>query len=434
MLRVCKFGGSSLASPTQFEKVKNIICSNDLRKVVVVSAVGKEFSSDYKVTDLLYLLAAHIRYKVDATNIWNTIFDKYQSIKLRLGLKLDLNKEFDIIKANVYKDLNEEYLVSRGEYLSALLMSEYLGYEFVDSKDLLVFDYHGKIDEEKSKMLVKARIQEGMKVVVPGFYGANPNGTIHLFSRGGSDITGSLLASYLNASIYENFTDVNGILVADPKIIKNPKKIIEINYDELRELSYMGASVIHEETIFPVQALNIPLHILNTNNPSDSGTVITKSCSDTSTLVTGITGKKEYLSLTIEQNRSSKKIDVILSVLDVFKKYNINFEHLPTSIDSFSVVIEKKNINDKLYEVIGELNSLDAVNEVVLDSDIALVAVVGRNMIDKPGISGKIFSVLGENDINIKMICQTSTELTIIIGVCNEDFNETIEVLYESLV
>ena len=433
MLVVSKFGGSSLANATQFAKVKKIIDDDSLRKVVVVSAIGKEDKTDNKITDLLYLLSAHIRYGVDGSHLWEQIYNRYNKVKTDLGLSLDLEKEFIEIKNKLSHFYDESYLVSRGEYLSAKLMSEYLGYEFVDASKLFVFDYHGKIDLKKTNANINYYIKPHHKVVVPGFYGINPDGSIKLFSRGGSDVTGALLAAGLKASKYENFTDVDGILMADPKIINSPKQIQELNYDELRELSYMGASVIHEDTLFPVIEDNIPIHILNTNNPFGNGTIICKKASNQEQVITGITGKKNYHSLTVLKAKQADKLAIICDVLNIFKRYNIIVEHMPTSIDSFSIVFEECP-SDKLFVIISEIKGLENVIDVSVDNDIALVAIVGRNMVTKPGISGKIFGILGEANINIKMIAQGALELTIIIGVSNDNFNQTIQELYKNLV
>ena len=433
MLVVSKFGGSSLANATQFAKVKKIIDHDSLRKVVVVSAIGKEDKTDNKITDLLYLLSAHIRYGVDGSHLWEQTYNRYNKVKTDLGLSLDLEKEFIEIKNKLSQFYDESYLVSRGEYLSAKLMSEYLGYEFVDASKLFVFDYHGKIDLKKTNANINYYIKPHHKVVVPGFYGINPDGSIKLFSRGGSDVTGALLAAGLKASKYENFTDVDGILMADPKIINSPKQIQELNYDELRELSYMGASVIHEDTLFPVIEDNIPIHILNTNNPFGNGTIICKKASNQEQVITGITGKKNYHSLTVLKAKQADKLAIICDVLNIFKRYNIIVEHMPTSIDSFSIVFEECP-SDKLFVIISEIKGLENVIDVSVDNDIALVAIVGRNMVTKPGISGKIFGILGEANINIKMIAQGALELTIIIGVSNDNFNQTIQELYKNLV
>lgn len=432
LLIVDKFGGSSVASSEQFKKVKNIVLEKKNRKIVVVSALGRANSSDSKITDLLYLLHAHIKYNVDYKNILNMIKTRYLTIRDELNINYDLEKEFDIIESNL--NMNSDYLVSRGEYLCAKLMSAYLGYDFVDAKDLIIFDYDGKINSEKTEEAIKRNIDVNQYVVVPGFYGAYPNGEIHLLSRGGSDITGSLLAKALNADMYENWTDVSGILMANPKIIDNPKRINEITYDELRELAYMGANVLHEETIFPVQEMNIPINILNTNDPLNPGTIITKKCSDTSQVITGISGKKDFISFTVTKTFSANKTDLMKKVLEVFNKYKIVVEHMPSSIDSFSVIVSLSQSEKFMYDLISEIKQMSEVKDVNLDKDIALVAVVGRNMITRVGISGKIFALVGENGINIKMISQGSHEIAIIFGISNSDFDKTIQVLYNSLV
>ena len=433
MLVVSKFGGSSVCDFKQFNNVKKIIESNPLRRVVVVSALGKRFKGDNKITDLLYLLSAHIKYHINADHIWDLIYKRYDEINQSLNLNIDLNKEFEIIKNKLNDNFDESYLISRGEYLSALLMSAHLGYKFVDSYDLFYFGYDKNLNKSLSKEAVINAFSKYEKIVVPGFYGRGPNGQIHLFSRGGSDVTGAYLSAFLNASKYENFTDVTGILMADPKIIDKPKRIKTINYEELRELSYMGASVLHEETILPLFDTNIPIEILNTNAPDEEGTVITKTASDTSSLVTGIAGKKNYLSITVGKERHVDKLKVMSSVLSILEKYNVVIEHLPTSIDSFSMIVERSSVDECIYEIIREIKGVTGVIDVSIDDDIALVAVVGRNMVTKPGISGKIFGIVGMANINIKMITQGAKELTIIMGVANKDFEKTISQIYNNV-
>jgi len=432
MLKVVKFGGSSLSDANQFKKVKDIILSDPLRRVVVVSAIGKKNKEDNKVTDLLFLLSSHIKYHVDGSHILDEVFTRYLDIKNRLSIDVDLEKEFDNIKVNIKKGATEAYIVSRGEYLSALLLSKYIGYKFVDAYDLFMFDYNGKINLDKTDKLIKESINELDKVVVPGFYGKNKGGAYHLFSRGGSDVSASIIARSLNAKEYENFTDVSGILKADPKIIDNPAKIKAINYDELRELSYMGANVLHEETLLPIEELDVPIHIMNTNAPEEEGTYILKDVKESSSIVTGITGKKNYLSITIKKKRQSSKNDIVINTLNILNKYNVSFEHLPSSIDSFSLIIENKDLDDKIYEIIGDIKALPDCEKIELDKDLALVAVIGRSMAQTPGISGKIFGVLGKANINIKTIAQGSEELTIIIGISNQDFENTIKELYKN--
>ena len=430
MIKVAKFGGTSVASAKTFKMIMDIVLKDERRKVVVVSAPGKREKDDSKVTDLLYLLNAHINYGVDYSGIFNLIKERYIAIRNDLGVEIDLESEFDEIENNVKKGFGEEYLVSRGEYLCAKLMAAYLGFEFVDAEKLFFFDYYGRIDEKKTDSAISA-VKVGKGIVVPGFYGVYPNGLVKLFSRGGSDITGALLARGLNASLYENWTDVSGIMMTDPRIVDNPKRIEEITYEELHELSYMGAKVLHEETVFPIKELNIPIRSLNTMRPEDEGTLITSDCSSTGELVTGIAGKKDFVSITVDCMRGYKKLQVLNETLSVLRKFRVDVEHITTSIDTFSLITEKSQVDKRLYEMISDIQSLECVRKVSFDDDIALMAVVGRNMVLKPGVSGKIFAVFGEENINIKVIVQGSQELAIIVGVSNKDLNRSIKAVYK---
>ena len=437
MLVVSKFGGSSVANATQFKKVKDIVLSNDpenARNAVVISALGKKEPGDSKITDLLYLLHAHLKYNVPYTNIYNLIKDRFNKVKEELNLTMDLNIEFDNLEKQLTKDVKEDFLVSRGEYITSKLMAEYLGYGFVDAADVIKFNYDGSVNYDLTYELIEKAYLEKGKVVIPGFYGSYPNGTIKTFSRGGSDITGAIVSAALKATFYENWTDVSGILMTDPRIIKEAKTIKEITYAELRELSYMGANVLHEHTVFPVQKANIPIKILNTNRPTDQGTIITENCFDKEQIITGIAGKKLFTSFTITKKQEVNKLSVIRNTLSVFAKYKINVEHIPSSIDTFSVVVPSSDVTNNLYDVVTELKNYEDIQDVQIDDDIALIAVVGRNMVFKPGISGSIFGIIGNNNINIKMIAQGSHELNIIVGVSNKDFEKTINVIYTNLV
>ena len=433
MITVTKFGGSSVATAEQFKKIKNIIDSDERRKVVVVSAPGKRFSGDSKVTDLLYLLSAHIRYGVDYTNIAKSIQERYEEIRDNLNLAFDVEKEFNKILSNYKQGAGEEYLISRGEYLCAKLMAVYLGFEFVDAADVMLFNYDGTINNQKTIEAVKSRFSDNKCIVVPGFYGAYPTGEVILFSRGGSDISGSIMAMAVGAIKYENWTDVSGLLMTDPKIVKNPCGIEEITYDELRELSYMGASVLHEETIYPIKDLNIPIYIKNTNAPEHKGTKICKTSDNNDRIITGIAGKKNFTEFNFVKKMTAKKITVIRDVLNIFDKFKVNVEHIPTSIDSFGVIVESKAVEKIVYDILLELKKVDGVTSVEIDNDIALVAVVGRNMVLKPGISGSIFSIFGNNNINIKTIAQSTNELSIIVGVANQDFEKSIQAVYDAV-
>ena len=433
MIKVCKFGGSSLSDASQFLKVKNIVLSDPLRKVVVVSALGKRDKSDYKITDLLYILHAHIKYNVDIENIWNLIKTRFQEVRDGLKIDFEIEKELDKLHKSLNKNISEDFLVSRGEYLTALLMSKYLNYKFVDAKDIIAFDYNGKLNEALTLKLINDVVSNSNGVVVPGFYGSYPNKDIKIMSRGGSDITGSLLAQAINATLYENFTDVSGILAADPRIVQNPRAIKEVTYDELAELSYMGANVLHEDTVYPVQKLNIPINIKNTNEPDNPGTLIKEDASDETYLVTGITGKKNYASITISRPRLAQEIGAISKALNIFEEYGLSIDHVPSGINSYSVVLSLDKIEALKYELVATLKEkLDA--KVILDDDLALVAIVGRNMKKKVGVSGKLFTTLADNNINVKMMDQDPLELSIIVGVSNNDYEKSISVLYDALV
>lgn len=434
MLTVTKFGGSSLSCESQFKKVRNIVLSDPKRKIVVCSALGKRDSSDSKITDLLYILHAHLKYSVPYDDIWNIIVKRFKDVKEELKLSFDIEAEFSKLKSELNKNISQDYLVSRGEYLTAKLMSEYLGYSFLDAKDAIIFNYDGTVDYATTEKKVKEFFNENQKVVVPGFYGAYQNGLVKLLSRGGSDITGSILAKCLNAAVYENWTDVSGILMADPRIIDKPLPIKQITYNELRELSYMGASVLHEETIFPVQTLNIPINIRNTNEPENPGTIITSQCDDESQIITGIAGKKNFVSICLSKSHMSNEVGFLRKVLSVFEKYSISIEHVPTGIDSVSVVVSEEQVNDCIYDIIADLKRELSPDKVEVVRNIALVAVVGRNMYKRTGLSGKLFGVLGNNGINIKMIAQGPQELNVIVGIDDKDYEATIKTIYNGFV
>lgn len=433
MIVVSKFGGSSLSCSTQFAKVKNIVLGSLQRQVVVVSALGKRDKNDTKITDLLYILGAHLKYNVGYEDIWSMFTSRFTEVKKTLGLSYDIESEFSKLKSELNPHIPLDYLVSRGEYFTARLMSEYLGYTFVDAKDLISFNYDGKINYEVTEAKVNAAFVKHGKIIVPGFYGSFPNGSIKLLSRGGSDVTGSILSKSLNASMYENWTDVSGVYAADPRIVENPRSISQITYVELRELSYMGANVLHEETVFPVQALQIPINIKNTNEPDNPGTIIKQECTDTKQIVTGIAGKKDFLSINIFRDHMSNEIGFLRKVLSIFEKYSVSIEHIPSGIDSISVVCSKDSCEKCLYEIIADIKR-DLEAEVTLDEDLALVAIVGRNMAKKSGICGKLFTILGNSKVNVKILAQGPSELNIIVGVSNADYDAAIRAIYKELV
>ena len=435
MLKVLKFGGSSLASGETFEKVKKIVEADSSRAIVIVSAPGKRHSKDMKVTDLLYLCQAHIKYNANFDHLFEEIKSRYQAIYDYCGLKQDLNKEFEEIYPKLNKKTSVDYIVSRGEYLNAKLMAEYLGYTFVDSTEWLYFNFNGKVDFEKSYAALSAIIEKTNRVVIPGFYGVTPDGAVKTFSRGGSDITGAIAAAAVNADMYENWTDVSGIMTADPRIVDNPRPIENVTFAELRELSYMGAEVLHEETVFPVRQKNIPLYIKNTNDMNARGTLIMESFDEEEDkkthFITGISGKKNYSIITIAKNRMNDEIGYVRRALEVFERFSIPIEHIPSSIDSFSVVVASTHIENRMHELISALNATVAPDSIKIANEISLIAIVGRKLQSNIGIAGKIFTALGENDINIRMIEQGADEINIIIGVDDANFKKTIKVLYD---
>lgn len=439
MIKVCKFGGSSVADAGQFLKIKNIVKSDKSRKFVVVSAVGKANKDDHKITDLLYVLYSHVKYGVDYESILKIVEDKYNAIKNELGLSINLDAEFDEIRKNLNKHCDVDYVVSRGEYLSAKLMADYLGGIFVDAKDVIFFGYDNKFYFDKIEKALEKYEGSDKVIVVPGFYGSLPNGKIRCMSRGGSDITGAVIANVVNASVYENFTDVSGIMVADPRIVDKPVSVKRITYAELREMSYMGASVLHDEAIFPVKAKNIPLNILNTNDPSHPGTMILETCDEYDEkeeplVISGITGKKGFSSIFVAKSHIASEVGVLKEALDVISKYNISVESVATGIDSFSIVVESEKVENNLYDLMNNLGKALETDNITIEDNMAMVAIVGRKLKNYKGFSGKLFSTLGKNDINIKLISQTSDEISIILGVDEKDFEKTINVVYKGFI
>lgn len=437
MIKVVKFGGSSLANGKNFLKVKNIVEADPARRVVVVSAPGKRSSDDNKVTDLLYTCHAHIKYKVGYDEIWENISERYREIAATCGLKQDINAELASVRESMTRKSSVDYIVSRGEYLNARLMAECLGYEFVDATRWLYFDFDGKVDYERSYAALAEIMEEFPRVVLPGFYGALPDGNVHTFSRGGSDVTGALAAAAIGADSYENWTDVSGILMADPRIVEDPKPIERITFSELRELSYMGAEVLHEETVFPVRQKNIPLYIKNTNDPAARGTLIMEDFSDetedeSTHFITGITGKKHYTIITISKNRMSEDMTFMRRVLQLTEKYQLTVEHLPSSVDSFALVISSSSLEHCLHALIADIREKCEPDTIKVCDGVSLIAVVGRRMAANAGVSGKIFETIGRTGINVRMIMQGADEINIIIGVMDSDFSRTIRTLYDS--
>ena len=435
MLKVVKFGGSSLASAEQFKKVADIIHADESRRYVVPSAPGKRFKEDTKVTDMLYDCYGVASKGYDFADLFADIKARYQEIIDELGLDLSLEKEFANIEAAFRARAGRDYAASRGEYLNGIILANYLGYEFVDAEEVIFFDTNGNLDSKKTNQVLSERLLTVDRAVVPGFYGIRPNDTIKTFSRGGSDITGSIVARAVKADLYENWTDVSGFLVADPRIIDNPKPIVTITYKELRELSYMGATVLHDESIFPVRKEGIPINIRNTNKPEDPGTMIVESTSrKPEYVITGIAGKKGFTVVSIEKDMMNSEVGFGRKVLSAFEENNISFEHMPSGIDTMTIFVHQPEFEGKEQAVISAIHRLAKPDSIELEGDLALIAVVGRGMKSTRGTAGRIFSALAHANVNVKMIDQGSSELNIIIGVSNSDFENAIKAIYDIFV
>ena len=435
MKKVVKFGGSSLANAEQFQKVGDIIRSDESRRYVVPSAPGKRFSADTKVTDLLYTCYGKAEAGEDFTDVLTEIKGRFYEIIKGLNLDLSLEEEFRQIEADFKAHAGNEYAASRGEFLNGKVMAAYLGYEFIDSATVIRFDKNGNFDADKTDKLLSKRLQKCERAVVPGFYGGMEDGTVKTFSRGGSDVTGSLVAKAIHADIYENWTDVSGFLVTDPRIVDNPAVIETITYRELRELSYMGATVLHEDAIFPVRKEGIPINIRNTNRPEDKGTFIVEStCCKPKYVITGIAGKKGFCSINIEKSMMNSEIGFGRKVLQVFEDQGISFEHVPSGIDTMTVYVHQDEFEEKEQQVIAGIHRAVQPDFVEMESDLALIAVVGRGMKSQRGTAGRVFSALAHAHVNVKMIDQGSSELNIIIGVENRDFETAVKAIYDIFV
>ena len=435
MKKVVKFGGSSLASAEQFRKVGDIIRSDEARRFVVPSAPGKRFDGDTKVTDMLYKCYAAAEAGEKFGKLLEDIKARYYEIIHGLELSLSLEEEFQVISESFAGKAGTDYAASRGEYLNGIVMAAYLGYEFVDAAEVICFDEDGNFAADETNAKLSARLAEAESAVVPGFYGAMPDGKVKTFSRGGSDVTGSIVAKAISADIYENWTDVSGFLVTDPRIIENPKVIETITYRELRELSYMGATVLHEDAIFPVRKAGIPINIRNTNAPQDKGTLIVEStCRRPKYTITGIAGKKGFAALNIEKDMMNAEVGFGRKVLQVFEENGISFEHMPSGIDTMTIFVHQSEFEEKEQKVLAGIHRAVNPDSVDLEANLALIAVVGRGMRATRGTAGRIFSALAHANINVKMIDQGSSELNIIIGVRNDDFEAAIKAIYDVFV
>ena len=435
MSKVVKFGGSSLASAEQFEKVGKIIRAEEERRYVVPSAPGKRFKDDTKVTDMLYACYALAEDGKDFKKELAAIKARYNEIIEGLKLDLSLDKEFETIEKSFKAKAGSNYAASRGEFLNGIIMANYLGYDFIDAAEVIFFNENGDFDAVRTNQVLSERLAKSPKAVVPGFYGAKPDGSVKTFSRGGSDVTGSIVAKAAKADVYENWTDVSGFLVADPRIIKNPKGIEVITYKELRELSYMGAGVLHEDAIFPVRQEGIPINIRNTNAPADNGTwIVGSTCQKSKYTITGIAGKTGFCSINIEKDMMNSEIGFGRKVLQAFEENGISFEHVPSGIDTMTVFVHQDEFMHKEQKVVSAINRLAKPDTIEIESDLALIAVVGRGMKNARGTAGRIFSALAHANVNVRMIDQGSSEQNIIIGVANTDFENAIRAIYDIFV
>ena len=434
MLKAVKFGGSSVAGAEQFRKVKAIVEADPARRIVVASAAGKRFDGDHKLTDLLYLCHAHLTYGVSCDEIMDSIEKRFADIRRELGIAYDVEADIRALRARLTKDMGVDELVSRGEYFTSKLLADYLGYTFVDAKDCVFFGFDGQVEREKSYAAIRKAVEEYGRIVIPGFYGMSPTGKIRVMSRGGSDITGALAAAAADADVYENWTDVSGFLMADPKIVRDPRPIPRITYGELRELAFMGASVLHEESVQPVKEKGIALNIRNTNAPDAPGTMIVDRVEEEigkeERFITGIAGRRNFTIITVFKHNMNT-CETLRRTLEILDRYKASVEHITLGLDSFALVSSTAALGDAVYDVVNEIQKTCQPDDVQISDGIALVAAVGRKMPFRPGVSGKLFKALGDNGINIRTIAQGADETSIIVGVENKDFESAIRVLYD---
>lgn len=435
-VKVAKFGGSSVADALQIEKIRNIIENDEDIKYVVVSAPGKRFSEDSKVTDLLYLCKTHIEHKIPYEQIFQVICDRFMAVEVNLDVDIDLEHEFEEIKRNLEAGASADYIASRGEYLNAMIIAAYLGYDFVDAAKIVKFDEKGRFMEELTDKAIRKELANHEKAVIPGFYGSKIDGSVKTFSRGGSDITGSIIARAVGADMYENWTDVSGFLMADPRIVKDPKPISTVSYKELRELSYMGASVLHEDAIYPARVANIPINIRNTNRPEDPGTIITAEPAklEDGQIIAGIAGSKDFTVIAMYKNLMSSERGFIRKMTGILEDFDVPIEHIPSGIDTLSVVLENNVIDGRLDEIVEEFTRQLRPDTIEVFEDMALIATVGHGMSSRTGVSAALFTALAKEKINIRMIDQGSSEMNIIVGVENKDFEKAIKAIYEAFV
>ncbi len=435
-VKVAKFGGSSVADTIQFTKVKDIILSDPSRRYVVVSAPGKRFDQDTKMTDLLLLCHTHLMNHLPWDQLFQVVCDRFSAIAFTLGIsqdKLDLQAEYTKIKAAMEDGAGSDYIASRGEYLNGRLFAAYLGWDFIDAADVIKFDERGRFLADETNEVLKKELKKHEYAVIPGFYGAKPDGRIVTFSRGGSDISGSIVARAAEAEVYENWTDVNGFLMANPKIVDDPKPIKYISYQELRELSYMGANVMHEDAIYPVKAAGIPINIRNTNDPEHPGTFIQdETPEDSRGVITGVAGSKNFTVIAMHKYMMNSERGFMKRVFSILDSNDISFEHMPTGIDTLSVVLDNAEVGNKLPDIIDDIKRNLEPDALDVYDDIAMIATVGQGMTYRPGVAAKLFAALAEQGINIRMIDQGSSEINIIVGVAGSDFEKAIRAIYNA--
>jgi len=434
-VKVLKFGGSSLADAKHFKAVAEIIKAEPERRYVVASAPGKRKSGDIKVTDLLYECYELAANEEDVSEVFDQLKARYNDIINELGIELDLTEVFDKIRMSLINHSGRDYIASRGEYLSAMILAKYLGFQFIDARKVIFFNEDGTFNSEKTNDVLRDYLAKYEYAVIPGFYGSMPNGTIKTFSRGGSDITGSIVARAASASLYENWTDVSGFLMADPKIVENPKVIDKITYKELRELSYMGATVLHEDAIFPVRYSKIPINIRNTNRPDDKGTFILPQTDEISDdIITGVAGKTGFATITVEKDMMNGELGFGRRVLQVLEENGVSYEHFPSGIDTMTVVVSSKEIQNKRADIMAGICKSVNPDNIFVEENLALVAIVGRGMVKAKGTAARIFTALADAGVNIRMIDQGSSELNIIIGVDSNDYTTAINAIYRAFI